>query len=91
MPTINQLVRKGRVTRKKKTKSPALEINYNEVETFQLGGMPCMRTTVEEGPWLSVNPQNIVTIVWGKDEEELHRGLQDKRLLDKGVHPIYVL
>ena len=69
----------------------ALEINYNEVETFQLDGMPCMRTTVEEGPWLSVNPQNIVTIVWGKDEEKLYRGLQDKRLLDKGVHPIYVL
>lgn len=32
MPTINQLVRKGRVTRKKKTKSPALNINWNSLK-----------------------------------------------------------
>ena len=69
----------------------ALEINYNETETFQLAGMTCMRTIVEEGPWLTVNPHNIVTIVWGKDEEKLYQGLQDRRLLNKGVHPIYVL
>ncbi|HCW03796.1 MAG TPA: hypothetical protein DGK91_04195, partial [Clostridium sp.] len=69
----------------------ALEINYNETETFQLAGMTCMRTIVEEGPWLTVNPHNIVTIVWGKDEEKLYQGLQDTRLLNKGVHPIYVL
>lgn len=69
----------------------ALEINYNETETFQLAGMTCIRTIVEEGPWLTVNPHNIVTIVWGKDEEKLYQGLQDRRLLDKGVHPIYVL
>src|SRR5699024_883428 len=69
----------------------SLEINYNDVETFQLEGMSCMITTVEEGPWLTVNPQNIVTMVWGKDEEKLYQGIQDKRLLDKGVHPIYVL
>jgi len=69
----------------------ALEINYNEIETFQLAGMTCIRTIVEEGPWLTVNPNNIVTIVWGKDEEKLYQGLQDRRLLDKGVHPIYVL
>src|SRR6056297_1146294 len=32
MPTINQLVRKGRVTRKKKSKSPALNINWNSLK-----------------------------------------------------------
>ncbi|PGD70271.1 hypothetical protein [Bacillus wiedmannii] len=69
----------------------ALEINYNDVEIFQLEGMTCMRTTIEEGPWLTVNPQNIVTVVWGKDEEKLYRGLQDKRLLNSGLHPIYIL
>ena len=69
----------------------ALEINYNEIEAFDLAGVKCMRTTVEEGPWLTVNPYNIVTIVWGKDEEKLYRALQDRRLLNKGVHPIFVL
>ncbi|MUL33945.1 hypothetical protein [Priestia megaterium] len=69
----------------------ALEINYNDVETFHLEGLICMRTNIEEGPWLTVNPRNIVTVVWGKDEEKLYRGLQDKRLLDSGLHPIYVL
>ncbi|UZQ52409.1 hypothetical protein [Clostridium kluyveri] len=69
----------------------SLEINYNDTENFQLEGMPCMRTIVEESPWITVNPQNIVTVVWGKDEDKLYRGLQDRRLLDKGMHPIYVL
>jgi len=32
MPTINQLVRKGRVTRKKKSKSPHLAINFNSLK-----------------------------------------------------------
>lgn len=32
MPTINQLVRKGRKVRKGKTKSPALRFNYNALK-----------------------------------------------------------
>ncbi len=32
MPTINQLVRKGRTTRKKKSKSPHLSINFNTLK-----------------------------------------------------------
>ncbi len=32
MPTINQLVRKGRYTRKKKTKSPQLGIGFNTIK-----------------------------------------------------------
>lgn len=83
--------REGEVIRILTGSIRSLEINYNEIETFDLEGMTCMRTTVEEGPWLTVNPNNIVTIVWGKDEEKLYKGLQDRRLLSKGVHPIYVL
>lgn len=69
----------------------ALEINYNEFEKFQLEGVQCVRTSVEEGPWLDVHPNKMVTVIWGKDEEKLYRALQDKRLLDKGVHPIYIV
>jgi small subunit ribosomal protein S12 len=32
LPTINQLVRKGRKVRKGKTKSPALRFNYNAIK-----------------------------------------------------------
>jgi len=32
MPTINQLVRKGRKSKKKKTKAPALQYTYNAVK-----------------------------------------------------------
>ena len=69
----------------------ALEINYNEIEKFQLEDVQCIRTSVEEGPWLDVHPKKIVTILWGKDEEKLYAAVQDNRLLDKGVHPIYVV
>ncbi len=31
MPTINQLIRKGRKTKKSKSKSPALSVNYNSL------------------------------------------------------------
>lgn len=83
--------REGEVIRILTGSIRALEINYNDIEGFDLEGMACMRTTVEEGPWLTVNPNNIVTIVWGKDEEKLYKGLQDRRMLSKGLHPIYVL
>jgi len=33
MPTINQLVRKGRVKRKKKSKAPALQFSYNAMKS----------------------------------------------------------
>ena len=69
----------------------SLEINYNETESFELAGMQCVRTVIEENPWLSVNPKNIVTVVWGKDEEKLYSGIKDKRMLEAGVHPIYVV
>ena len=45
MPTINQLVRKGRTTPKKKSKCPALGFCYNslKMKTFNLGGAPQKR------------------------------------------------
>lgn len=35
MPTINQLVRKGRTPKVKKTKSPQLNIGYNSIKKIQ--------------------------------------------------------
>ncbi len=45
MPTINQLVRKGRTTPKKKSKSPALGVCYNslKLKTFAVQGSPQKR------------------------------------------------
>ncbi|MDO8472550.1 MAG: 30S ribosomal protein S12 [Dehalococcoidia bacterium] len=45
MPTINQLVRKGRNKLKKKTKAPALRITYNALKnkTLKTGGAPQRR------------------------------------------------
>ena len=38
MPTINQLVRKGRVRAIKKTKTPALRFNYNALKNKMMQG-----------------------------------------------------
>jgi len=45
LPTINQLVRKGRKTQRKKSKAPALSLRYNALKnkTMQLGGAPQKR------------------------------------------------
>lgn len=45
MPTINQLVRKGREQKKKKTNAPALRYAYNskKLKTFDVGGAPQKR------------------------------------------------
>ena len=45
MPTINQLVRKGRSRLRKKTKTPALRMSYNSLHnvTFQTKGNPFKR------------------------------------------------
>ena len=45
MPTISQLVRKGRAKTMKKTKAPALRFRYNALErkTTRGGGAPQMR------------------------------------------------
>ena len=42
MPTINQLIRKGRRTPKQKSKAPALQFSYNSLRTKSLdtGGNP---------------------------------------------------
>jgi len=38
MPTINQLVRKGRKTVTKKTKAPALRLTYNALKNKMIWG-----------------------------------------------------
>lgn len=45
MPTINQLVRKGRKSTSKKSKSPALRFSYNsmKMKTFRTDGNPQKR------------------------------------------------
>jgi len=46
MPTINQIVRKGRKTAKVKSKSPALQRSFNLIKqrpTYRLGGNPFKR------------------------------------------------
>ena len=45
MPTINQLVRKGRKQTTKKSKSPALRFSYNslKMKTFKTSGNPLKR------------------------------------------------
>lgn len=45
MPTINQLVRKGRTQRVTKSKSPALRFSYNSLKlrTFKTSGCPQKR------------------------------------------------
>lgn len=45
MPTINQLVRKGRKSTSKKSKSPALRYSYNslKMKTFKTTGSPQKR------------------------------------------------
>lgn len=45
MPTINQLIRKGRKAMEKKVKAPALRYDYNALEnrTLQIGGAPFKR------------------------------------------------
>ncbi|MGC9356900.1 MAG: 30S ribosomal protein S12 [Anaerolineae bacterium] len=60
MPTINQLVRKGRKRKEKKSKSPALQYNYNTLKGKRVrveGGNPqkrgvctIVRTTTPKKP-----------------------------------------
>ena len=38
MPTINQLIRKGRATTSKKTKAPALRFTYNSLKNRTIRG-----------------------------------------------------
>ena len=35
MPTVNQIIRKGRVSKRKKSKSPALQVGFNTIERHQ--------------------------------------------------------
>jgi hypothetical protein len=69
----------------------ALEISYPEILSFDIDGVPGVRTNVEEGPFLDVHPKKIVDIIWGKEEDRLTDVLKSNKLLKDGVHPIIVV
>lgn len=69
----------------------ALELNYPEESFYNINGVDCVRTKVENGPYLDVHGDKIVDIVWGKDEEKLKEVLLDNRLIKDGVHPVIVI
>lgn len=71
--------------------SRAIEINYPDEKYFELDDLPCMEIKINQGPYLDVNPKNVVHILWGKDEEALKRAVQNKNLLNQGSHPIFVI
>lgn len=74
----------------------ALELSYPEESFYDINGVDCVRTKVENGPYLDVHGDKIVDIIWGKDEEKLKDVLLDNKLFkDKGhtigVHPVIVI
>lgn len=69
----------------------ALELNYPDESLYSINGVDCIRTKVENGPYLDVHNNKIVDIIWGKDEEKLKDVLLDNRLIKDGVHPIIVV
>ncbi|AKC62817.1 hypothetical protein [Clostridium sporogenes] len=69
----------------------AIEMNYPEEKPFELDEVPCMEVKIGENPFLDVNQKNIVHILWGKDEEALKKVIQNKNLLNQGVHPVFVI
>lgn len=69
----------------------ALELSYPEENFYSINGIDCVRTKVENGPFLDVHNNKIVDVIWGKDEEKLKEVLLDNKLMKDGVHPIIVL
>lgn len=68
-----------------------LEISYPEGQPYTIHDVDCVRTKVENGPYLDVHGDKIVDIIWGKDEDKIKDVLSDSRLLKEGVHPIFVV
>lgn len=83
--------KKGQVKRILSGFARAIEINYPEEKYFEIDEVSCMEVKINEGPFLDVNPKKIVHILWGKDEEKLKKVVQNKNLLNQGVHPILVI
>lgn len=69
----------------------ALELSYPEESFYNINGVDCVRTKVENGPYLDVHGDKVVDIVWGKDEEKLKEALLDNTLIKDGVHPVIVI
>ncbi|KAJ51228.1 hypothetical protein BD780_003484 [Clostridium tetanomorphum] len=69
-----------------------LEITYPLEESYSnIDGVDIIRTKVNEGPFLDIHPNNIVDIIWGKEEDKVLNVLGDSKLLKDGVHPIFVV
>lgn len=83
--------KKGYVKRVLSGFARAIEMNYPGETYFEIDEVPCMEVTIQENPFLSVNQKNIVHILWGKDEEALKKAVENKNLLNQGVHPIFVI
>lgn len=69
----------------------ALEISYPIQEAYTIDGIDCVRTSVENGPYLDTNGDRVVDIIWGKDEEKLKNVLMSNKLLKDGMHPIIII
>lgn len=69
----------------------SLELSYPEESFYTINGIDCVRTKVENGPFLDVHNNGIVDIIWGKDEEKLKDVLLDNKLIKDGVHPVIVI
>lgn len=83
--------KKGSIRRILSGFARAIEMNYPEEKYFLIDDVPCMEVQIQENPFLSVNQKNVVHILWGKDEELLKKAVQNKNLLNQGVHPIFVI
>ena len=74
----------------------ALEISYPDEFFYSINDVDCARTYVEGGPYLDVQSDRIVDIIWGKDEEKIKEVLMSNKLFqDKGhaigAHPVFVV
>jgi len=68
-----------------------LELSYPEESFFSINEVDCVRTKVENGPFLDVHGEKIIDIIWGKDGEKLKDVLLDNKLIKDGVHPVIVI
>jgi len=83
--------KKGSIRRILSGFARSIEMNYPQEKYFEIDEVPCMEVIIQDNPFLSVNQKNTVHILWGKDEEALKKVVENKNLLNGGVHPIFVI
>ena len=74
----------------------ALEITYPEEFFYSINNVDCVRTYVTGGPYLDVQNDRIVDVVWGKDEEKIKEVLINNKFFQDngrsiGAHPVLVV